>query len=123
MAAFKANKYHAKKITVDGMTFDSKKEYLRWQELVLLEKAEKIQNLKRQVEYLLIPAQFATMRDPKTGRMKRKCLERACFYVADFTYTEDGEFIVEDTKGFRTADYKIKRKLMLNTYGIKIRET
>lgn len=120
----KPSKYHNRKITVDGQTFDSKKEYLRYMELSLLEKAGKIQNLKRQVEYLLIPAQFEMVTDPKTGRRKRVCLERSCSYVADFVYhDENGELVVEDCKGFRTADYKIKRKLMLFLLKIKIKET
>lgn len=43
---------------------------------------------------------------------------------ADFKYQDSrsGELIVEDTKGVRTKDYIIKRKLMLSVYGIKIRE-
>jgi hypothetical protein len=119
----KPSKYHNRKVIVDGMVFDSKKEYLRFMELSLLEKAGKIQNLKRQVEYMLIPAQFGMVLDPKTGRQKRVCLERACHYKADFTYTENGKFVCEDTKGFRTPDYKIKRKLMLQLFDIRIRET
>ena len=119
----KPNKYHAKKITVEGQTFDSKKEYLRFKELELLERAGKIQNLKRQVEYILIPAQFDMVPDPETGGRKRVCIERSCCYRADFTYNENGQFIVEDCKGFRTPDYIIKRKLMLFLLEIKIRET
>ena len=108
------SKYHSKKITRDGITFDSKKEYERFRELKLLERAGKIEQLQRQVVFELIPSQ----RDPKT----RKVIERACKYVADFTYWKNGEFIVEDTKGFRTADYIIKRKLMLQVHGIRIKE-
>ena len=108
------SKYHSKKITRDGITFDSKKEYERFRELKLLERAGKIEDLRRQVVFELIPSQ----RDPKT----RKVIERACKYVADFTYWKNGEFIVEDTKGFRTADYIIKRKLMLQVHGIRIKE-
>lgn len=120
----KPNKYNNKKLTVEGVTFDSKKEYLRFKELELLERAGKIRDLKRQVEYLLIPAQFEMVTDPKTGRRKRVCLERSCSYVADFVYhKENGELVVEDCKGFRTADYKIKRKLMLFLLKIKIKET
>lgn len=50
-------------------------------------------------------------------------IERKCTYVADFTYREDGEFIVEDYKGFKTEEYKIKKKLLLERYGYRIRET
>lgn len=52
------SKYHSKKITVDGETFDSKKEYRRYRELLLLERAGLITNLQRQVKFLLIPAQY-----------------------------------------------------------------
>ena len=93
--------------------FDSKKERLRYQELLLLEKAGKIQGLTRQVRFELIPSQY----DGK------KCVERACNYIADFTYWKDGEFIVEDCKGFRTKDYIIKRKLMYYFREIRIKET
>lgn len=93
--------------------FDSKKERMRYQELLLLEKAGKIQGLTRQVRFELIPSQY----DGK------KCVERACNYIADFTYWKDGEFIVEDCKGFRTKDYIIKRKLMYYFRKIRIKET
>ena len=107
------NKYHNKKITRDGETFDSQKEYRRFCELRLLERAGRIADLQRQVKFELIPSQ----------RIDGKVVERACVYVADFVYTEDGKKIVEDTKGVRTADYIIKRKLMLWVHGIQIRET
>jgi hypothetical protein len=116
-------KYYSKKVTRDGMTFDSVKEYKRYCELRLLEKAGAISNLQRQVEFELIPAQ----REPDTigvrgGVKKGKTIEQKCSYVADFVYTENGKTVVEDTKGFRTKDYIIKRKLMLWVHGIKIRE-
>lgn len=106
------NKYHSKKITRDGETFDSVKEYRRWCELQLLVKANVIQDLKKQVEFLLIPAQY------ENG----KCIERAVKYRADFVYTENGKTIVEDTKGFKTKDYIIKRKLMYYIHKIRIKE-
>lgn len=117
------NKYSSKKVEVDGIIFDSKKEAKRFQELSLLEKAGAIQNLQRQVKYVLIPAQ----REPdaigkRGGPIKGKLLERECTYIADFVYQEDGQTVVEDTKGFRTKDYIIKRKLMLHEHGIKIKE-
>jgi hypothetical protein len=105
-------KYHNKKITRDGITFDSLKEYRRYCELRLLEKAGAITDLKRQVKYELIPSQ----------RVGGKVVERACIYVADFVYKQNGETVVEDTKGFKTKDYIIKRKLMLHIHGIRIKE-
>lgn len=121
-------KYGNKKITVDGIQFDSKKEATRFQQLRLLERAGKISGLQRQVKYILIPAQreFCNeiyTRGEKKGRCKPgKLLEKECSYIADFVYYENGKPVVEDTKGFRTEVYKIKRKLMLERYGIQIRE-
>ena len=108
------NKYHSKTVTVDGIRFDSIKEANRYQELRILEKAGEIHGLERQVTFTLIP----DCRDPETG----KVIERAVKYVADFQYEQDGRRVVEDTKGFRTPEYKIKRKLMRFIYGIEIRE-
>lgn len=120
---YKPNKYGSKKIVIDGITFDSKREAARYQELKLLEKAGQIQNLQRQVKFVLIPAQ----REPDTigirgGIHKGKTIEKECSYIADFVYQENGQTVVEDTKGFRTTDYIIKRKLMLHVHGIRIRE-
>lgn len=106
------SKYRNHKITVDGITFDSKKEYKRFCELSLLERAGKITDLRRQVSYELLPSQ----------RIDGKVVERPVKYIADFVYKTNGKEIVEDTKGFRTADYKLKRKLMLYFYGIRIKE-
>lgn len=117
------NKYYSKKITLNGETFDSKKEYKRYCELALLEKAGHIADLKRQVKFVLIPAQREPDRIGKRGgKLKGKLIERECAYIADFVYTENGETVVEDTKGFRTKDYIIKRKLMLYIHNIKIKE-
>lgn len=107
-------KYHNRKTIVNGHTFDSKKEANRYSELLLLERAGAIHDLRTQVKYVLIPSQ----RSKETG----KVVERECSYKADFVYTEGGETVVEDVKGFRTKEYIIKRKLMLHVYGIRIRE-
>ena len=119
------NKYHNKKITIEGQTFDSKKEARRFQDLRLLERSGAISNLQMQVKYILIPAQ----REPDTvgvrgGKKKGKLLEREVAYIADFVYidTEKGETVVEDTKGVKTPEYIIKRKLMLYIHGIRIKE-
>lgn len=107
-------KYHNRKTVVNGQTFDSKKEANRYSELLLLERAGAIHDLRTQVKYVLIPSQ----RSKETG----KVVERECSYKADFVYTEGGETVVEDVKGYRTKEYIIKRKLMLHVYGIRIRE-
>lgn len=117
------SKYHSKKITINGITFDSRKEAKRYQELLLLERAGAISDLKRQVEYVLIPAQ----REPdgvgvRGGIIKGKTIEHAVKYVADFVYTEGEKTVVEDTKGVKTKDYILKRKMLLYFYGIRIKE-
>ena len=96
--------------------YDSKKEAKRAAELKLLEKAGVISNLQEQVVYELIPAQYRIVNG------KKKCIERAIKYIADFQYVENGNTVVEDVKGFRTDVYRIKKKLMLYFYDIRIKE-
>lgn len=105
-------KYGNRKITRDGETFDSIKEFRRYCELSLLERAGEISDLRRQVPYELLPSQ----------RVDGKVIERPVKYRADFVYKENGQEVVEDTKGFRTPEYKLKRKMMLYFHGIQIRE-
>ena len=123
------NKYGAKKITdtETGYVFDSKKEYRRWLELRIMEKTGRITKLQRQVKFVLIPAQYERYErySDKTGKRLKdgmRCVEKETSYVADFVYEIAGKTFVEDTKGFRTADYIIKRKLMLQVHGVKIKE-
>lgn len=118
-------KYKNKKVCVNGIQFDSRKEANRY--IALLDEQERgyITDLQTQVKYVLIPAQFEPDRiGVKGGKIKGKCIERECAYIADFVYKDrlTEETIVEDTKGFRTTDYKIKRKLMLHVHGIRIKE-
>ena len=95
------------------------KERKRGAELELMQRAGIISDLQKQVSYELIPAHYEVVNG------KRKCIERACTYRADFVYFDEElkQLIVEDSKGFRTKDYVIKRKLMLHVHGIKIKET
>lgn len=122
------NKYYNKKIEMDGIVFDSKKEAHRYAELKILERAGQISNLRTQVPFELIPAQFERYEryNEKGKRLKDgvRCVERAIEYRADFVYEEDGKTVVEDTKSpaTRTVAYVIKRKLMLYIYGIKVVE-
>lgn len=112
------SKYKNKRVSVDNLVFDSLKEANRYKELCLLVKAGKIENLACQVPYELIPAQYGEVDG------KKKCLERAVKYVADFVYRdkETGQWVVEDSKGMRTKEYILKRKLMLQVHGIRIHE-
>lgn len=98
------SKYHA--VRTGG--YASKKESHRAYELGLLVQCGAITHLREQVKYEIIPKQEG---------------ERASHYIADFEYIENGHPITEDCKGFRTPEYRLKRKLMLLVHGIKIRET
>lgn len=118
-------KYGNAKSEVDGEIFDSRKEARRYIELQWLLKDGTIKNLRRQVRFVLVPAQREPDEiGPRGGRKPGKLIEKEVAYVADFVYTdtETGETVVEDTKGMRTKDYVIKRKLMLYVHGIRIRE-
>lgn len=114
----RGSKYHATKTVVDGIKFDSKKEARRWLELRALESAGRICNLQRQVRFELLPSQ----RDKVTN----KVIERPCFYVADFTYTDakDDSYVIEDVKTPATATpvYKLKKKLLLWRYNYRVKE-
>lgn len=105
-----ANKYHAKKTTFEGLTFDSIHERDRYVELLLMERAKAIQDLKTQVAFPLIPK-------TKYGR--------EIVYRADFTYYEDGKLVVEDTKSpaTKTPLYRLKKRLLAEKYGLVIKET
>ena len=111
------NKYKNKKVMIDGELFDSKKEALRYQQLKSLEKINAISDLQRQVKYTLIPSQKS-----ENG----KVIEQKCSYIADFVYRQNGQTVVEDVKGYRKggayAVFAIKRKLMLQKYGIRVKE-
>ena len=106
------SKYGNRKVIHDGIEFDSVKEAHRYCELKLMQRAGMISDLQLQVPFELIPTQ----------RIDGKLAEKATNYVADFVYQQNGVQVVEDTKGVRTKEYIIKRKLMLWVHGIRIRE-
>jgi hypothetical protein len=103
----KPHKYRAKQTIVNGIKFPSKREAARYSELQLLQKAGKIKDLKRQRKFELY------VNGKKIG-----------LYISDFDYLEgkDGEYIIEDCKGYRTDLYKWKKRHFEAQYGIKIRE-
>lgn len=106
------SKYRARKTTVDGITFDSRKEADRYLALKGMEEDGLIEDLRRQVRYELVPAFDVDGRH-----------YRPVYYVADFVYMEDGREVVEDVKGMRTDVYKLKSKLFAKRYGMSIKET
>ena len=121
------NKYGAKKV-IDPFTkevFDSKKEYNRYLELMLKQQAGEISDLRRQVDFELLPAVYEIVeRIDRNGhtRKVRRCVERGVHYRADFVYMEDGRQVVEDVKGLHTSEYILKRKMLLHFNGIRISE-
>ena len=109
----KAPKYRNRQCVWKGEKFDSILERDRFIILEAEQAEGRIQGLRRQVKYTLIPAQ----------KIDGKTVERECSYIADFVYsTPAGEVVCEDTKGFRTKEWIIKRKLMLYIHGIRVRE-
>lgn len=119
-------KYGNTKIKNAYGTYDSQLEFARFLFLSNREKEGEITNLRRQVEYLLIPAQYGTeIKHLKTkDKEVRVLLERSCSYIADFVYERNGKTIVEDCKGAKgiiTEAAKIKKKLLLWVHGIELR--
>lgn len=100
------NKYHAKKTWMKGKVYDSKKEANRSFQLELLAKMGKIQNLQKQVPFVLQDG-FINNQGKKIREIK---------YIADFVYMEDGKMVVEDSKGVKTEVFKIKEKLFQYKY-------
>lgn len=107
------NKYHNKKVIVDGYKFDSIKEANYYNQLRLLQKAGLIKNLELQKTFILQPS----------FKLNNKT-RRNITYKADFTYfsIEDDRIHVIDVKGFKTDVYNIKKKMFEYKYGIEIEE-
>ena len=103
----RVSKYGAIKVKdpVHGV-FDSRKEYRRFGELKALEAAGEIRGLQRQPEF----------RMTVNGK-------HVCDYRADFAYFEGQVRVIEDVKGFQTAEFKLKKKLMSALYNIDVRIT
>ena len=105
-------KYGNKKTEYDGHKFDSLAERDRYIQLKALEEQGVIQALRLQFPFLII----------RGGRWANGRKYPPTKYIADFVYELDGEIIVEDVKGYKTHDYTLKKKLMMERYGIEIRE-
>ena len=99
------NKYKNRKIVIDNIEFDSILEANRYQELKLLQRAKQISNLRLQVPFLL-----------QEGFKKNGTTHRKIEYIADFVYEENGQTVVEDTKGICTEVFRIKQKLFEYKY-------
>lgn len=103
----KENKYKNKKVECDDRTFDSKKERDYYLTLKSLERLGIIKDIELQVKFELQPS-----------FMYHGETIRTINYIADFVYTDakTGNKIVVDVKGYRTKEYKIKKKLFLYKY-------
>lgn len=109
----KPAKYRNKKVVVDGLTFDSRKEAHRWVQLRQMQDNGRITDLQRQVTFQLAPSVLLH------GEFRRK---RALTYTADFTYTDEGgNLVIEDAKGLQTKEFRIKAHLMKAYLGHDIR--
>ena len=119
------NKYHAKKVTILGIDFDSKKEGMRYLLLKDMERSGEITNLQLQVPFELLPAiyQDEVVHLKTKTKVEKRLVQRAVHYVADFVYTDkQGIQHVEDTKGLRLPDYILKKKMMRALLGITVTE-
>lgn len=110
--AARVSKYHAKKTVVDGIEFDSAKEAKRYTKLRAMEENNEIHGLLLQVSFELLPSFDC---DGVKYRGMR--------YIADFVYHRDGKLVVEDCKGVKTPEYKLKKKLMAYINHINIEES
>lgn len=119
-------KYGNRKVEKDGILFDSLKEAAYYLHLKTLLANGEIEDLRLQVPYELIPAIYETQTVHLKTKDKtvEKCVQKAVHYVADFVYKDvaTGEERVIDTKGFRTKDYILKKKMMRAFLGIAITE-
>lgn len=112
----KPSKYRNRKTVLDGITFDSKREAARYQELKALAARGVIEDFRHQAPFVLAPG--VRFSDEKRAKP-------ALRYVADFAYKLDGRLVVEDVKSKVTAGaaaYRIKRHLMLSVHGIEVKE-
>ena len=124
----KRGKYGNTSTTVNNIRFASAKEAARYQELMLLQKAGRIRNLRLQVDFPITVG----WTDPETGECTRPQVYKADFVYEEARRYDDGltvpyaekwETVVEDVKGYRTQTYINKKKLVEEKYGIRIRET
>lgn len=107
-----------RKVTYEGIEFDSKDEMTRYIELCDLQRKGVISGLRRQYSFMLIPRQSKmVVKHLKTkDKMVEKFLENPAVYTCDFTYKEGGVYVIEDVKSLFTRmerDYPLRRKLMV----------
>ena len=119
------SKYGNKKAKHNGMIFDSRRERNRYIILSALQRAGEISDLRMQVSFELIPAVYETVEKQLKTKVKmvERCVQKATHYIADFVYKDkDGNIVVEDSKGVKTKEYILKKKMMRAFLGIEIKE-
>ena len=120
------NKYGNRKVIVDGIRFDSRKEARFYIFLKESEKNGEISGLRLQVPYEIVPAIYEeqVVHLKTKDKVVEKCVQKAVHYVADFVYydVKTGREEVVDAKGYRTPEYKLKKKMMRAFKGIEITE-
>lgn len=112
MVLLAGSKYRARKTVVDGIQFDSAKEAKRYTKLRDMERAGEIQELRLQVPFEILPS-F------ECDGVKYRGMK----YIADFVYYRNGVRLVEDVKGAKTPEYRMKKKLMAYMNHINIKES
>lgn len=123
--AKRKSKYGSKKVSYDGLEFDSKKEMYRYIRLKSMQEEGLISDLRLQVPFELIPAVYVeeTVQLKTKVKTVTKCVQRATYYLADFVYRDkDENEVVEDVKGMRSEKYLLKKKMMRAFLGITIKE-
>ncbi len=115
---FGGNKYNARRVVVDGIKFDSQGEANRYQQLLLLEKAGEITDLKRQPFFYFV---HPVTKKHLVIKSKGYPNGRKVKYVADFSYRTADGLVVEDYKGFDTDVSRLKRAMMELFHGITVR--
>lgn len=107
-------KYRSRRVEVNGITYDSKREANRHQELLLMERAGLVRELRSQVQFELVPG--VRIEGEKRARPPMR-------YTADFVYLdESGAMVVEDAKGMQTKDYRMRKHLMKAVHNISVKE-
>ena len=124
----KKSKYHNKKVEYAGISFDSKKEMKRYVFLKDMEDKGVIENLERQVRFVLIPSltEDVVVHLKTKDKVVKKTIQLAITYTCDFRYVHDGVTIVEDIKASPKSAaldkvFLVKEKLFRWRFGFAIK--
>ena len=96
--------------------FDSQKEARRYDELMLLVKAGQVKDLRLQQTFTLQEGYVTG-----EGEVIRP-IDHKTEFVYEVDFCADSTRLVEGAKGVQTQEYKLKKKLMHDRFGITIQE-